>query len=316
MKIVMMEPIGVSDSLIESLAAPLKQEGHQLICYQDRETDPAKLAARIGDGEILIMANQPLGRQVLEQCENLKMISIGFTGVDHVDVEYCKSRGIVLCNAAGYSTNAVAELAFGMILSLYRKLPACEAACRAGGTKEGKIGFELAGKTLGIVGTGAIGSLTAKIGLAFGCRVVAFSRTEKEELKALGVEYQSLKDLLAESDIVSLHVPSTKETRKMIGKEELSAMKKSALLINTARGPVVDTEALAWALTHGQIAGAGIDVFDEEPPLEKDHILLHCPNTIVTPHVAFATKESMEKRAAIIFENIECWLKGTPQNLV
>ena len=316
MKIVMMEPIGIGQDSLKRLVSPFEKAGHTFVSYDSRETDPEKLAKRIQDAQVLILANQPLREEVLRHCQDLKMVSIGFTGVDHVDVEYLRSRGIVMCNAAGYSTNAVAELAFGMMISLLRRLPACEEAARNGGTKDGKIGFELAGKTLGVIGTGAIGSLVAKIGLAFGCRVIAFSRTQKQELKAAGVEYASLEQVLSQSDIVSLHVPVTPETKGMIGEKQLAVMKPSAILINTARGPVVDGEALALALREGRIGGAGIDVLDMEPPFPKDHVLLHCPNTLITPHTAFATRESMEKRAIIIFENIQRWMDGEPQNRI
>lgn len=316
MKIVLMEPLGISQDKLEELSGFLTQAGHSFFAYPDRATDPQKLAARIGDAEILILANQPLREDVLRQCPNLRMISIGFTGVDHVDVDYCKSRGIMLSNASGYSTNAVAELAFGLMIAVSRKVIACDQATRTGKDKTGLIGFELAGKTLGIVGTGAIGLKTAEIGKAVGCRVVAYSRSQRPEALAMGLEYLPLETLLQESDIVSLHVPATPATKGLINASRLSLMKPSAILINTARGPVVDSQALATALRTGQIAGAGLDVFDTEPPLPADQPLRDCPNTVVTPHVAFATQQSMVKRAIIVFDNVRQWLNGTPINQI
>ncbi|MFA5524978.1 MAG: NAD(P)-dependent oxidoreductase, partial [Tissierellales bacterium] len=151
---------------------------------------------------------------------------------------------------------------------------------------------------------------------AFGCNVLAYNRTENEDLKNKGVTYLSLEELLKESDIVSIHLPLTKETKGLIDAEKLKLMKKDALLINTARGPIVDNAALADALNNGQIGGAGIDVFDMEPPLPSDYPLLNAPNTVLTPHIGFATKEAMKRRAEITFENINKWLEGNPQNRV
>lgn len=316
MKIVLMEPLGISQDKLDELSAFLPQAGHSFIAYPDRTTAPEQLAARIADAEILILANQPLREDVLCQCPNLRMISIGFTGVDHVDVDYCKSRGIWLSNASGYSTNAVAELAFGLMVAVSRKIIACDQATRSGRDKTDLIGFELAGKTLGIVGTGAIGLKTAEIGKAVGCRVVAYSRSQRPEALAMGIEYLSLETLLQESDIVSLHVPVTPDTKGLIDATRLSLMKPSAILINTARGPVVDSQALATALRAGRIAGAGLDVFDTEPPLPEEQPLRDCPNTVVTPHVAFATQESMVKRAVIVFDNVRQWLNGSPINQI
>lgn len=207
----------------------------------------------------------------------VKYIAVAFTGVDHVDLSACRARGIAVSNAAGYSTNAVAELVFGLAIGLYRSIPACDQRARTGGTKDGLVGPELHGKTMGIVGTGAIGRRVAAIASAFGCKLLAYSRTEREEMKALGAEYVTLEELMERSDIVSLHVPVTDGTRGLIGRELLEKMKKSAILINTARGPVVDNAALAEALENGSIAGAGIDVFDMEPPIPGDYPLLTAP---------------------------------------
>ncbi|MCI8341795.1 MAG: hydroxyacid dehydrogenase [Firmicutes bacterium] len=316
MNIVVIEPLGISAEKADKALKPLRDAGHNIKCYETRTEDENELVQRGKDAEIIILANLPFKKNVLEKCEKLKMISVAFTGVDHIDVDFCREKGITVCNAAGYSTNAVAELTFGLALSVLRNIPKCDSATRAGGTKAGLVGCELFGKTFGVVGTGAIGSRVCAIAKVFGCDVVAYSRTEKEELKNSGVKYLSLDELLEKSDIVSLHVPATKETSKLIGKNEIDHMKKNAVLINAARGAVIDGQALADALDSGQIAGAGIDVFETEPPIEKENPLLNCKNTVLTPHVAFASEEALYARAKIVVDNIVKWQNGSSQNLI
>ena len=175
------------------------------------------------------------------------------------------------------------------------------------------MGFELSGKTFGVVGLGAIGRRTVKLAQAFGCKVLGYNRSQKD---IAGVEQVDLETLLKESDIVSLHVPLTEATKGLIGEAELALMKPTAILINTARGPVVDTAALAKALTDGTIAAAGIDVFNGEPPIAADNPLLKAPNTLLAPHIGFATKEALAKRAVIAFKNVAMYLQGKPQNVM
>lgn len=312
MKIVLLEPLGVPEATIQRYAKALEEGGHSFAAYP-KDTDPAVQIERAKDADVIMIANMPLSGQVIESCPNLKFIDVAFTGVDHVDLEAAKRCGVKVSNAAGYSTQAVAELALCMMLSLSRNVPQVEKRCREGGTKDGLVGFELKGKTVGIVGAGAIGLRLAQLLAPFSCRVLAYNRHPKENGL---VEYVSLDELLAQSDVVTLHCPLTNETRGMIGKEQLAKMKPTALLINTARGPVVDAEALAQALNEGRIAGAGVDVFDVEPPLPAENPLLHSKNTLVTPHVAFASAESMEMRAGIVFDNIRAWMDGKQQNIV
>ncbi|MBR2851543.1 MAG: hydroxyacid dehydrogenase [Anaerotignum sp.] len=316
MKIVIIEPLGITPEKLEEAVADVKARGHEIVAYDTKEEDPDKLAERGKDADIIIIANQPFRKNVIEKCENLKLLSVAFTGVDHIDVDFCKEKGITVCNAAGYSTNAVAELAFGLAISVLRNIPACDNVCRKEGTKAGLVGGELFGKTFGIVGTGAIGGKVAKIAQAFGCKVVAYSRTVKPEMEGLGIEYMSLEDVLKVSDIVSLHVPLNDKTKGLIGEKEIALMKKNAILLNTARGPVVDSEALAKALNEEKIAGAGIDVFEMEPPVPADHPLMHSKHTVVTPHVAFASHEALFTRAQIVSENILKWEDGVPQNVI
>lgn len=306
MRIAVMEPLGVEQEKFMQIAREAVGDDVEIVCYDTRTTDVEELGRRGRDADIIAIGNLPFPREILEKCENVKMLAVAFTGLDHVDLKYCEERGIKVQNCAGYATTAVAELTFGLLLDLCRNIGKCDTAARNGGTKAGLIGFELEGRTMGIVGTGAIGARVAKLAAAFGMDVIAYSRTPG---KVAGVRYVSLEELLAQADVVSLHVPLTDETRGMIGAEELALMKKTAVLVNTARGPVVDTKALADALNSGRIAGAAIDVFDKEPPLDADEPLINAKNTVVTPHVAFATDESMIKRAEIEFRNIAEFIK-------
>lgn len=316
MKIVVMEPLGVALEKINALAAALQAAGHEFVYYTSKEAQQDKLLARVQDADIIMLANQPLSAEIINACPKLKMLSVAFTGVDHVALDACRARNILVCNAAGYSTNAVAELTFGLAISVIRNIVPCDARCRKAETKDGLVGFELFGKTFGVVGTGAIGARVAKIAAAFGCKVLAYSRTAKQELVDAGVQYVSLDELLAQSDFVSLHVPLTDATRGLINADAIAKMKQGAVLLNTARGPVVDSAALAEALNAGKLAGAGIDVFEGEPPIAENHPLCSAKNTVLTPHVAFASREALETRADIVFANIEKWLNGAPQNVV
>lgn len=316
MRIVMLEPLAVSPEVLCAMTVGIKDQGHEFIAYEVRVEETAQLIARAKDADILIIANLPLNGEVIKACPNLKMISVAFTGVDHVDMKACREKDITVCNAAGYSTHSVAELALGLMVAVLRNVTACNEVVRKGKTKAGLIGQEIYGKTVGVVGTGAIGMKVARVLRAMDCRILAYSRTQKEEVIKAGIEYVDLDTLLAESDIVTLHVPLTEETKYLINKERLAVMKPSSILINTARGPVVDNNALAEALRTGRIAGTGIDVFDMEPPLPDNNPLLNLDNAVLTPHVGFATAEAFYRRAEIVFANIKLWLQGTPQNLV
>ena len=306
MKIAVLEPLGVStDFLKEKIVAKIGTQ-HDLIFYPDRKEDAATLVERSQGADIVVLSNIPYRKDVIEKCPALKKICVAFTGVDHIDLAYCAERRIEVKNCAGYSTVAVADLAFGLVLSLARNIPACDRACRDGKTKDGLVGFELAGKKFGIVGLGAIGSRVADIAHAFGCEVFAYTRTPKTHPNVTLVDKETL---FRTCDIVSLHTPLNDSTRGLVGEKELSWMKPTAYLINTARGGVVDTPALVDALRNHRIAGAGIDVFDMEPPIPSDYQLNKLPNVVVTPHVAFATKQAFEKRALIIADNLAGWTR-------
>lgn len=316
MNVVLLEPLAVSEEVLNKLSCELVEAGHTFTHYDSVEKDINVLKERVKEADILIIANNPLKGEVIRAAKNLKYISVAFTGVDHVDKEACMERGIKVSNAAGYSTDSVAELTVGMIIAALRNVLPCDERTRSLGTKDGLVGFELKGKTVGIVGTGAIGLRVAEILKVFNCKLLGYSRTEKQEGKNLGIKYVSLEELLRESDIVTLHTPLNAETKHLINKERIAMMKKSSILINAARGAVVDSAALAEALNQGIIGAAAIDVFENEPPIEKNHPLLNAKNTIVTPHIAFATKESMVYRAEITFDNVYAYLKGEGKNIV
>ena len=313
MKLVIIEPLGVEQEKLLAMAAEQLPESVEVVYYDTRVTDTETLIERGKDADIIAVSNLPLNADVIDGCKNLKMLSVAFTGVDHIALDACRRNGVLVSNCAGYSTAAVADLVFGLLISLYRNIPACNEVVRREGTKDGLVGFELEGKKFGVVGTGAIGLRVAAIAQAFGCEVLAYSRTKKD---VPGITYTDLDTLLSQCDIVSLHTPLNDSTRGLIGKEQLALMKKNAVLINTARGPVVDSQALAEALNEERIAGACIDVFETEPPVKKEHPLLNAKHVIATPHVAFATKEALVKRAVIVFDNITAWLNNAPQNVM
>lgn len=313
MKLSILEPLGVEKEKFLDMAEKVLGDRVEITYYDNRVEDIETLIERSKDAEIVVLSNFQYRKDVIEKCPNLKMICVAFTGVDHVDIDYCKDRGITVCNCAGYSTVAVADLVFGLLINIYRNIVECNIVTRKGGTKNGLVGFELEGKKFGVIGTGAIGMRVANIAKAFGCEVYAYSRTVKEGKE---IKYVDLNTLLSTCDVISLHVPLNENTKGLINEENIKLMKKNAVLINTARGPVVDSKALSDALKNNIIAGAGIDVFEIEPPIPVDHVLFDAPNLIVTPHVAFATKESMVKRAEIVFDNINKYINGSSQNVI
>ena len=315
MKIVLLESLGIPAELLKSYADKLEAKGHTFAAYE-KNTDAQVQIDRAQDADVIMIANMPLKGEVIRACKNLKFINVAFTGVDHVDLAAAKEMGVKVSNASGYSTQSVAELALGMMLSLLRNVPQVEERCRAGKTKDGLVGTELRGKTVGIVGAGAIGQNTGRLCKVFGCKVIAYNHRPKQAAEGTIDEFVDLDTLTRESDIISLNCPLNDSTRGMFDFGRIAMMKKTAILINVARGPVVDSRALADALNEGRIAGAGIDVFETEPPLDVNHPLLHTPNTIVTPHVAFASKESMALRAQIVFDSLDSFLAGKQVNVI
>lgn len=308
MKIVAVEPIGISRQRAEELVERYAAKGCDFVVYPDRKEDEQTLVERMKDADVVIVSNIRLSREVLEQCPKLKFLNVAFTGLDHIDQDYCREKGIVIRNASGYATQAVAELAVGLMLDVYRKITPFDASTRNLQGRNNILGRELHGKTVGIVGTGAIGLRTAAILKAFGCRLLAYSRTERQEALDMGIEYTTLEDLMQRSDIISLHTPLTAQTKGLISREMLELCKPSAIIINTARGAVIDNKALAEMLNKDCIAGAGIDVYEYEPPLQSNHPLLSAKNVVLLPHVAFATEESFSIRVDIILRNLDEYL--------
>ena len=305
MKIVAVEPIGISAERAQEIKQDLAGKGHEFVWFSDRKEDSATLVERMKDAEAVIISNIPLRADVLSQCPKLQFLDVAFTGLDHIDLEYCETHGITVKNASGYATEAVAELAVGLMIDVLRKITFLDGSIRQGGARGAFLGRELRGKTVGIVGTGAIGLRTAELLKAFGCKVIAWSRTHKPEMMNLGCAYVTLEALMRDSDIISLHVPLTAETKHLISKDLLALCKPTAILVNTARGNVVDMEALAECLRDGKIAGAGIDVYEKEPPLPQDHPLVQSPNCVLVPHVGYATREAFDIRIDIILRNLE-----------
>ncbi|WP_156071143.1 NAD(P)-dependent oxidoreductase [Faecalibacterium prausnitzii] len=313
-KIVIMESLGISAEELAARKAPFEAQGHVFVDYP-KTTDPAKLIEEAKDADAMILANMPMPADVLRKCNKLKFIDVAFTGVDHVGLDAAKEKNIAVSNASGYSNEAVSELVIGTTLSLARNLRSVEDRCREGKDKTGLVGWEIKGKTVGIIGLGKIGTRTAELFHAFGATVLAQSRTHHDGI-AEYIEQVTQEELLRRSDIVVLHCPLNDSTRGMINAEKLAMMKPTALLVNVARGPVVVEKDLVAALENGVIAGAAIDVFDKEPPLDTASPILHAPNCLVTPHVAFATQQSMSLRAEIVFDNLAKWMEGHQINTI
>ena len=253
--------------------------------------------------EVIVTVLKKLDKEYLQQFSNLKMIAVAFTGYDSVDMEYCKEHGIAIYNVPKYSTNSVVELAIGLTIAVLREITFGNDIIR---NKKWsfKPGIELFGKTVGIMGTGEIGVATAKIFKAFGCEVIGWSRSENEAFKTLGAKYIADKqEFFAAADIVSVHLPLNKDTKGIIGKKELAAMKMTAVLVNTARGAIVNEGELIAALEQNKIAGAGLDVFEKEP-VDSNNRLLKLDNVVLTPHVAYKTEEALNRRMEVTVKNI------------
>lgn len=315
MKISLLEPIGVPESAIQELSAGLVEKGHEFVYYDTKTTDVEELKKRSEGCEIVMIANNPYPAEVVSASADLKMLSVAFTGIDHVGVDACKEKGIMICNAAGYSNQTVAELVIGMTIDALRKVVKADGIVRNGGTSAGIGGREICGRTVGIIGLGRIGLMCAKLFQAFGAKVIAYNRSQNEEALKLGIEYKSLEEVLSESDIVSLHLPLNAQTRGFLSAERIAMMKPDTVFVNCARGPIVDNAALAKALNEDKLGFACVDVFDMEPPIPADYPLLGAKNTVLTPHQAFISEESMLRRAKIVFDNVYAYLYGNPINV-
>ena len=293
----------------------------EVICYPNTVADNA--AERVQDADIVIVNKVPMNESTLENAPNVKLICLFATGFDNVDLAYCKSRGIKVANVVNYCTAAVAQHTLLLAMALSERLAFYDDYVKSGtyGAQDRFSNFdkpfnELEGKTWGIVGMGGIGHKVAGLATAFGCKVIFYSASGKSTC----TEYErvELDRLLQESDILSLHCPLSDRTRGLINKEALSQMKPSAILVNVARGPVVDTQALYEALMEGKIAAAGLDVLEKEP-ISKDNPLNEIKDStklIITPHMSWASTESRERLVEEVAKNIEAYLDGKERNIV
>ncbi len=306
MNISLLEPIGISEQEIETLSKPIIDMGHNFTYYNNKTTDINELIKRSKNQDVVMIANNPYPKEVIESTNKLKLIAVAFTGIDHVDYKCAKQKGIKIINCAGYSNEAVSELVIGLTISLYRKINEANKATRDNKNSNGLIGQELNGKTVGIIGCGNIGTKTATLFKAFGCNILGYKHSP---IKCDFIKQVEIDELLNRSDIISLHLPNNDETYHFIDEDKINKMKTNSIFINCARGKIVDNNYLAYALNNNKIAGAAIDVYDIEPPLNNDYPLLNCKNVILTPHVAFLTKEAMVKRANIEFNNVIEFLK-------
>ncbi len=294
--------------------------------------------SKYADAEIIsCFIYSKLTKEVLEKFSNLKLIATRSTGFDHIDLNYCKEKNIKVTNVPTYGAHTVAEHTFALILAISRKLvPSVEQAKKGDFSSENLQGFDLAGKTLGVVGTGNIGTNVAEIGLSFDMKVLAFSRSQDKELVSKGVKYVAFDELLANSDIVTLHLPHTKETEHIINMQNIQKFKKGSVLINTARGALVETQAIAEGLEKGYLSAAGLDVLEEEAHLREEkeflsseylskvdiktqllnHVLLTRDDVVITPHNAFNSREAVEEILEITASNINKFTEGNPQNLI
>lgn len=280
-----------------------------------------EIAERIGDADAVICNKCLITAEVFERCGNLKYIGLFATGYNNVDVDAATRHGAVVCNVPSYSTNSVAQHTFAFILNYFNRIAEYNETVQRGDWVNYKLFSyfyipiqELTGMTLGIIGFGDIGKKVAGLARAFGMRVLAFSRTA-EKITSEGFEAVSLDELLGMSDVVTLHCPLNEGTKELINKESLSKMKKSALLVNTSRGGVVNEQDLADALNNGVIAHACVDVITHEP-MREDCPLRGAKNCTITPHIAWAPKKTRERLLEVVCENIKCYIDGKPQNVV
>lgn len=313
-KAVILESLGISDDYLKALMLPFEREGVKFSVYA-RTDDRGELIRCCRGADALILCNMPLPEEVLRACPSVRFIDVGFTGVDHIGLAAARERGITVSNASGYANEAVAELVIGAALSLLRRIPQMDARCREGQDAAGFVGAELMGKTVGIVGYGRIGRRTGELFHAFGAKILAQSRHWRSDIPDY-VCQTTLEELLSRADIVALHCPLNESTRHLLDRKRLALMKPSAFLINAARAAVVEETALLDALDRHTIAGAAIDVFSSEPPLDPNLPLLHRDNVLLTPHIAYASEQSMLRRAEIVFENLRAFQEGRAQNVV
>ena len=285
------------------------------------ETTPSQIIDRLHNATIAVCNKLPLGADVLGQLPSLRMIAVAATGVDNIDLDFCRSHNIAVCNGRHYATTSLPEHVMTLIFALRRSLTAYVDDVVRGQWGQAKQFClldhpinDVRGSTMGIVGHGALGKATTKLAQAVGMKVLVAERKDSAAIRDGRVSFT---DVLRSSDVLSLHCPLTEATRNLIGASELKLMKPTAILINTARGALVDEMALVHALKNGIIAGAGIDVLRVEPPVDSNVLLAEkLPNLIVTPHVAWSSREAMQTLADQVIDNLEAFVRGEARNLV
>lgn len=315
----------------------LNNRDHEVI-FDKRALD-AETAADHGDADIIsTFIYSTLSEEVLTNFKNLKFIATRSTGFDHIDLDYCREHGIAVANVPTYGENTVAEHVFALLLAIsHRVVDGVDRTRRGDFSPRGLQGFDLKGKTLGIIGTGHIGLHVAHIAKGFMLEVVAFDiKPDEQAAEEIGFNYMDLDDLLKRADIISMHVPGSEKTKHLLGKPQFDAMKQGVILINTARGPVIDIQALLQALAEGKVAAVGLDVLPEEPVIREeaellrsvydqernletllaDHVLLRLRNVLITPHSAFNTREAVQRILDTTNANIAAFVDGAPQNIV
>ncbi|MBI5612973.1 MAG: D-2-hydroxyacid dehydrogenase [Gammaproteobacteria bacterium] len=316
MRIVFLDRNTFSDSIVFPVAGLAGCEWREFA-----RTAPDEILARAADAGTIVTNKVKLPGALLERLPKLKLIAVAATGVDHIDVEAARHLGIGVCNVRDYAIHSVPEHVFALLLALKRNLPGLQAAARDGRwsasdsfTLHTHAIHDLAGGTLGILGVGTLGRAVARLATAFGMRVLL---AERRGVASPRPGRAAFAQVLRESDVLSVHAPLMPETRQLIGAAEFAQMKPGAILINCARGGVVDEAALLAALRAGRLAGAGIDVLAQEPP-PADHPLLTAdlPNLIVTPHVAWASRQAQQKLADEIVANIAAFMRGETRNRV
>lgn len=313
MKISLIDPLMVDNEIIEKHKEKIEGLGHEFQYFNQSAKDDDEIIERLKDSQVAIITNNKFSKKVIDNT-NLKLIDVAFTGFNHVDMAACEENDIIVENASGYSDDSVAELVIGLTIAVMRKFDQNNKNIFEDESFN-LLGQIIKGKTVGIIGTGKIGTRVVEIFKAFGANILAFNRSEKDQVKNLGAKYVSLEELLKNSDIVSIHLPQNDETIGFIGKDQLDLMKDKAILINCARGPIVDNVYLAKLLNEDKLR-AGIDVFDMEPPLDKDYPLRNAKNVLLTNHVGFFTEEAMKIRCEIVFDNLYKFLDGKIVNRV
>ena len=291
------------------------------VTLYDRTETKEQTIERIADNEIVLVNKVPITQEILDACPNIKLICVQATGYNIVDCEACARRGIPVTNVPSYGTAAVAQFTMGLILEMCHRIGLHNHSVHQGDWINSSNfcywltpQMELAGKTIGIIGFGRIGQAVGKLAKAFDMHVLAYNRSQCEEGRAIA-EYVDLDTLFSRSDIISLHCPQTAQTEHMINAESIAKMKNGAMLVNTARGGLVDEEALVSALNSGKLRCAAVDVVSQEP-MRSDNPLLTTRKCIITPHIAWAPIESRQRLLDCVVENIRAYLSGTPQNVV